>query len=209
MKKMTKKSPHKYTEEELEFIKNHVKTHQYKDMVVLFNEKFNTNVSIQALKHQASKHKFRTGRQFNFKRGVPSFTKGLKWDDYMTKEGQKNSRKTCFQKGSIPVNTKPIGSERIGKNGYIIIKTANPSVWKSKHTYIYEQTYGPIPKSHRVIFADGNNRNFDLDNLICISNKTALIMAKQQLFYKDLPEATKVGITIAKLIERSSNLAKK
>lgn len=206
---MTKKTPHKYTEEELEFIKNHVKTHQYRDMVILFNEKFTTNVSIQALKHQASKHKYRTGRQFNFKKNNVPFTKGLKWADYMSEESQKNSRKTCFQKGSMPANTKPIGSERVGKNGYIIIKTANPSVWKSKHTYIYEQTYGTIPKSHRVIFADGNNRNFNLDNLICISNKEALIMARQQLYYKDLPEATKVGVTIAKLIERSKERAQK
>lgn len=204
---MSKKTPHKYTEEELEFIKNHVKTHRYKDMVVLFNEKFNTNVSANSLKHQASKHKYRTGRQFNFKKNNVPFTKGLKWADYMSEESQKNSRKTCFQKGHIPANTKPIGSERVGKNNYIIIKTSdNPTIWKSKHKYLYEQTYGTIPKSHRVIFADGNNRNFDLDNLICISNKTALIMARQQLFYKDLPEATKVGITIAKLIERSKEL---
>ena len=40
---------------------------------------------------------------------------------------------------------------------------------RRKHHLIWEKAYGPIPKGHLVIFADGNRDNFSLENLILIS----------------------------------------
>jgi hypothetical protein len=42
--------------------------------------------------------------------------------------------------------------------------------WRPKHHLVWESHHGqPIPKGHAVIFGDGNNRNFDPDNLILVS----------------------------------------
>lgn len=70
-----------------------------------------------------------------------------------------------------------------------------------KGRYIYEQAYGKIPKGHKVIFADGDNRNFDLNNLVLVSNAEELIMNRNKLLKKD-NELTKVGITIAKVLDK-------
>ena len=71
-----------------------------------------------------------------------------------------------------------------------------------KSRYVYEQAYGTIPKGHKVIFADGNNRNFDLDNLVLVSNAEELIMNKRKLMKEDA-SLTKTGALIAKVLNKA------
>ena len=47
------------------------------------------------------------------------------------------------------------------------------SAYKSKAVLIYEQAYGPVPKTHCIIFLDGNKKNYSLDNLYCLDKKYA------------------------------------
>ena len=76
----------------------------------------------------------------------------------------------------------PVGSERVNK-GYILVKVAEPNVWLEKQRQIYESMYGNIPNGHKVIFADNNNRNFDINNLILVTDAEALIMNNRKLRY--------------------------
>lgn len=39
-----------------------------------------------------------------------------------------------------------------------------------KHRFLWETANGPIPKGHKVIFADGDKTNITLDNLIMVSS---------------------------------------
>ena len=66
-----------------------------------------------------------------------------------------------------------IGSERI-YSGYIEVKVSR-SEWRWKHYLIWEAAHGLIPDGHLIRFADGNNRNFCLDNLFAVS-RTDLIV---------------------------------
>lgn len=100
----------------------------------------------------------------------------------------------------------PVGSERESK-GYIMVKVAEPNVWIEKHRHIYESMYGNIPTGYKVIFADRNTRNFELDNLILVSNSEALIMNTKKLIYEDAT-LTKSGALIAKIIDRTNKLNK-
>lgn len=93
----------------------------------------------------------------------------------------------------------PVGSERINK-GYTLLKIAEPNVWIEKHRYIYESIYGKVPTGYKVIFADQDKRNFDIDNLILVSNSEALIMNTNKLIYENA-ELTKTGTLIAKVID--------
>ena len=101
----------------------------------------------------------------------------------------------------------PVGSERESK-GYIVIKIAEPNVWIEKHRYIYESKYGKIPKGYKVIFADKNKRNFDIENLVLVSNSEALILNTNNLIYEDA-ELTKTGVLIAKVINKTNELSKR
>lgn len=100
----------------------------------------------------------------------------------------------------------PVGSERINK-GYTLLKIAEPDVWIEKHRYVYENTYGKIPDGYKIIFADKNKNNFDLDNLILVTDAEALIMNSNNLI-SDNPDLTNTGSNIAKLIDSINKKSK-
>lgn len=204
--------PHYYTEEELEFLKVNYVTYSAKELTILFNEKFNLNLTPTRIKAVMTRHKFKSGRTGCFEKGNPAFNKGLKWNDYMSSESQAKSRKTCFNSdrsiNNANHNEVPVGTERLDKDGYVLVKQpyrtglASAKFWKYKHHIVWEEVNGTIPKGMNVIFADGNKLNCDIENLILVSNAELLIINQNHLYVKDLPEATKCGATIAKITEK-------
>lgn len=74
---------------------------------------------------------------------------------------------------------KPVGSERMGKDGYVMVKVAEwPTVpqtkdnWRFKHHIEWERANGrPVPEGWTVFFADGDKRNLDPDNLVALPRK--------------------------------------
>ena len=100
-----------------------------------------------------------------FKKGYIPPNKGKKWDEYASKETQEKMRRTCFKKGQIPKNHKPVGWERKTKDGYWEIKVAEPRTFKAKHRLLWEEHHGPIPKGVNIVFIDGNPDNITIENL--------------------------------------------
>lgn len=78
--------------------------------------------------------------------------------------------KTTFKKGHVPANKVELGHERKDKDGYWLVKVAEPNVFKHKHRVLWEKHYGPIPKGLVVSFIDGNPDNVCIGNL-CIETK--------------------------------------
>ena len=138
-----------------------------------------------------------------FEKGDIPFNKGKKWNEWMSKEGQENVKKTQFKKG-MPCcrRTRPLGTERLCKDGYVEVKVAKPNVWKQKQVYIYEQKYGEIPRGYVVIFLDGDKYNFDISNLSCISRRELLILNRRKLLKKD-KELSQAGVNVAKLLSKA------
>ena len=194
----------KYTEEVIQFMIDHYKGLDNIELAALLNEKFNLNLnkaSVSNAKTRLKKQGINLRNGINrgcFKKGQESFNKGKKWDEFMSKEGQANSRTTCFKKGNIPINHREVGSERINVDGYLEIKVAEPNIWKLKHRVIYEEAYGPIPEGHMIIFADSNKLNLNLDNLILITLSENLSMNRNGLRFNDA-ELTKTGLNITKI----------
>lgn len=117
-------------------------------------------------KSEAFLERNETGR---FKKGFVPFNKGVKQSTYMSEENRQKIKKTQFKKGQESHNTKPVGSERLDKDGYTYIKVEGRKKWQPKQRLIYSQKYGKIPPNHAIIFKDGNKQNFELDNLECVS----------------------------------------
>ena len=190
-----------YTQKQDEFLKQNVKGISLKELTNEFNEKFNLNLTERAISCRKCKLRLSSGINSGcFKKGHVPFNKGTK--------GLLKPNKTSFKKGHIPSNYRPIGSERVTKDGNIQIKTKDPNVWQLKHRYIYEQHYGTIPKGYNVMFSDKNKRNFDINNLILVSKTEDLIMNQNKLIYKN-NDCTKVGLVIAKIINKSYELNRK
>ena len=199
-----KKEQHrKYKDEHIEFVKNNVKGFTLKELTDRFNKKFNMNVSESAIANIKNKHNLQSGIVGGrFEKGQTSWNKGKKGS--MSPEQYEKCKATMFKKGNIPANARAIGRERVDKKGYILIKIQDGhknNNWIRKHRYLYEQKYGKVPKGHKVIFADGNNRNFDLNNLIVVSDAEELIMNRNNLFKEDT-ELTKAGVAVAKLLDK-------
>ena len=188
---------HKWSEEEKEYLASIVKGKTYKEIANLMKDKFDYDFTDQQIKGAMNRYNLRTETTGCFRKGSIPWNKGLK--------GYIGPNKTSFKKGTIPPQYRPVGSERVNKDGYIEIKVADPRTWKLKQRYVYEQYHGEIPKGYYVIFADQDKRNFDIDNLIAVSRSEILILNNNKLIYKD-KELTKVGVNIAKILSKASKL---
>lgn len=201
MKKITK-----WTDEVIEFMKCNYKGKDNIELAQLLNEKFNLNTNADRVSNVKSNLKRRKGLDLTtginrgcIKKGNIPFNKGKKWNEYLTKEQQEKSRKTCFKKGNIPQNYREVGSERVNVDGYWEIKVSEPNKWELKHRVIYKQNFGDIPKNCKVIFADGNKNNLELNNLILTTNAEELHLNKRGFRFKE-KELTETGLNIVKLI---------
>ena len=198
----------KYTAEHIDYITDNIKGRSYQDLTNMFNARFDMKLKISTMISLASRHGLRNERncRFNtgweptqFKKGHVPFNKG--------KKGVGGWEPTQFKKGNKPANYKPVGTERTNVDGYVEIKITDPNKWRSKHIVIWETVNGPIPKGHVVIFADRNNLNFELDNLILVSRKQLLELNRYKLIQED-KELTKTAINIVDLKIKISDMKK-
>jgi hypothetical protein len=173
--------PIKYNASELNFISRH-RTWTRKCLTRTFNCIFNRNISAANIKGLCDRNNWETGRTGRFKRGISSWSRGKKLDT--------GPNVTSFKRGHKPANHKPVGSERITKDGYIEIKIAEGNYkFKLKHRVTWEQHNGPIPKGHAIRFKDNNKQNCDINNLYLISQYENLMLNKYK--YNELDEALK------------------
>lgn len=191
---------HKYTEEQDQFLIDNVKGITLNELRRRFNEKFNLSLSEPAISNRKVKLNIQSGIVGGqFEKGHIPFNRDKKWDDYMSKEKQENCRKTTFKKGNVPGNHREVGSERINVEGYIEVKIAEPSKWDYKHRIVYEEAYGKIPKGCKIIFADSNKLNCNLDNLLLVTC-SELARLNQNGLIKDNADLTKAGLNLTKLM---------
>lgn len=163
-----------------------------------FNEQFNCKIGMSALKQTLKRKGIKSGRTGYFEKGHKPWNTGTK--------GLVKPNSGQFKKGSIPRNRKPFGHERPGKDGYIEMKVPeqNPYTgvfgrYKFKHVWLWERENGPRPKDSAIIFKDGNNRNFSLDNLECVTRAELLCLNRHR--YKKQPAELKPSVLALSKLE--------
>ena len=179
----------KYTEAELDFLRRYCRDYTDRQLVHLFKAKFGVTLTLSQIKGTRSRHKMLTGRDGCFKPGnVPH-----------PLAGAKSANKTSFKPGQRPVNWRPVGSERVSKDGIIEVKIAEPRKWQSKHSVVWEQHHGrKVPPGHIVMFADGDRKNFDIDNLVLVSRRENVIYNKRGYSHAE-PEVKAALIGVVRL----------
>ena len=206
----------KYTQEHIDYIAANIQGCPFSELTEKFNERFSTNLSVQAMISLADRNGLHNGRdtKFNegyaptqFKKGNSPWNKGMKGINF-------GGRATQFKPGNKPHNWVPLGSERITKDGYVQVKVQEGTFqknWRGKHILIWEEHNGPVPPGHAVIFGDGDIRNFDPDNLILVSRKQ-LVRMNQCGLIQGSADLTRTGAVIAdiynKIGERKKNRPK-
>lgn len=179
----------KWTTEMIEWLKHHYEDDSYNRLAIKINETFNVKVTGSSIEHKITR--------LGLKKSKESIKRYILPNAF------------SFKKGHIPASKKPIGYERIHPDGYTFVKVAEPDVFIGKHRVVYEQYHGPIPENYNVIFADGNKSNFNIDNLVLVSNAELVIINTRKLRFKGNTEATKTGVMLAKLMIRGGQLAKR
>lgn len=189
---------HKYTEEEHKFLKSFIPGHTYKEIVAEYNKIFREPITVSRVKGYMANHKINNGLTGRFKKGHIPANKGT----HPPTVGR--MAETQFKKGGLPPNTKPIGYERITKDGYIEVKIkmrpSNPKCndnFKLKHRLVWEEAHGHIPPGCNIIFLDGNRQNCDIKNLAIVTKQEHQQMTKRNL-RSEIPQMTEIGIAIAK-----------
>lgn len=115
------------------------------------------------------------GRAHRFQKGHVPANKGLRRPGWSVGR----MRETQFKKGErrgVAVRLyRPIGTERISKDGYLERKINDDlplqARWRAVHLILWEATHGPVPKGHAVAFRNGDKRDIRLENLQLITRR--------------------------------------
>lgn len=169
------------------------------ETATMMRTKFGKEWTAQQVRSYIKNHKLKNGCNTQFRKGHVPFNKDKKF--------QGKTNRTTWKKGNIPHNYKPVGSERLSRDGYIEVKVADHNKWRLKHVAIYEQAHGKVPKGHKVIFLDQNRMNVSLDNLEMISDSELLYINKNIKMGTDV-DANRVRITMSKVMTAASRKAK-
>ena len=166
----------RYTEEERQFLMEYIPGHHHYEVAQAFSEKFRPITKAQVRSFVHNNH-VSTG--FRGSEGMPAWNRG--------KHHKSTGRaiETQFQKGQMPHNWRPVGSERIQADGYMMVKIAEPKTWILKQHYVWQKANGPIEKDEIIVFLDGNRQNCELSNLRKISRKIHGIINHLHLTYCD------------------------
>ena len=158
----------------------------------LVSAHFGFDFTIRQCAAYKKNHGINTGLTGQFEKGHTPANKGMK-GNYAP-----GSEKGWFTKGHIPKNYRPVGSERISKDGYVEVKTREPNKWELKHRVVWRNYNGEVPRGHIIIFRDGDKMNVAIDNLMLIKRSAHAVMNHTDLheYTGDLKE---VAVRIAEL----------
>ena len=172
----------KYTPEMIDFIRCLAQNNNTHDILNLFNEKYNANVSLHNIRNAMFRNKInknipcKKGRPYGYN-GEREYSVGHEFTLY--RSGQK--------KNMVYVKISKEGKGKRKRSGE----------WVLKHRLLWEQANGKIPEGYNIIFLDNNHNNFDLSNLEMASITEIHLLNKYGLNFND-KDMTKLGLTIVR-----------
>lgn len=209
-----------YSADELAFIQS-VSTWPRAEAHAAFCQRFGRDDVTAQNFHALCKRKgWMTGRSGCFAKGQVSWNKGKPCAPG-TGGRHPNSRRTQFTKGErrgVAVKLyKPIGTERIAKDGYVERKIHDglplQSRWRAVHLIEWEAVNGPLPAGHALKCLDGDKSNTDPSNWEAIPRAVLARLNggrhKRRLAFDDAaPEIKPTLMAMAKLEHRASQARK-
>lgn len=174
---ITKGKLRSFTDEQYEWVKLQYKRLTIEQITTAFNHTFGTEKTINQIRAFTRNHKMKSGRTGRFNPGCKTWNAGMKgW------QAGGNSAATQFKKGDMPLNHKPVGSERIdNKDGFVMVKVSEPRTWRLKHIIEWEKHHGKVPESHKIWFIDNDRTNCDISNLMLVTTAEHAVVNKMGL----------------------------
>lgn len=204
-----------YSDDELAWIEAHC-TMPRRECHDAFVQRFGrTDVSQLHLAALCKRKGWLTGRTGRFEKGVPSWSAGKKLGtrgrsvETQFKPGQRTGRATALYK--------PIGTERVTRDGYVERKIHDgmplQSRWRAVHLIRWEEANGPVPEGYCLKCLDGDKANTAPSNWVAVPRALMPRLAgRWGINYDDAPEELKPTLlAIAQLAHqaREARRAKK
>jgi hypothetical protein len=171
---------HSFTEREIRFLEENAAGRLRAELTWMFNLFFQLDLTVNQVGQFCWRNRL-PGLDTRFKKGVVSNPA------QSIKRGERRSPETEFRPGKKLNNAAAVGDEVVDTGGYTRVKVRSRSPlprrhWKLKHHLVWEAANGrKVPKSHAVIFADGDKGNLDPGNLLCVSRAELAVMNRWHL----------------------------
>lgn len=162
--------PIRYSQAELDWIKAH-STVPRAQMHREFVERFaRQDVSLENLHALCKRRGWMTGRDGKFASGHATHNKGRK--GYCAPGSEKGWFAPGERRGVAVKLYKPIGSERLSKDGYLERKIHDglplQSRWRAVHLIRWEELHGPVPAGHCLKCIGDDKTNTAPENWVLI-----------------------------------------
>lgn len=141
------------------------------------------------------------GAKHQFNKGNVPLNKGKKQSEFMTSEAIEKTIPTRFKKGQMPHNKALIGHTRTTKDGYILVKVAEPNTFKLLHRFVWKVWNGEIPAGCNIAFKDGNRQNCNIENLYLKTKQQNMAENTIQRYPAELQEILKINKKLTRKIE--------
>ncbi|TIU02311.1 MAG: HNH endonuclease [Mesorhizobium sp.] len=161
----------RYSDEELSFLEWR-QAFSRRELHAAFVARFGrADVTLEQIKALCSRKGWLTGRDGCFVKGQTPLNKGMRC--LPGKGGRHpNAQRTQFKQGAVngraAARYKPIGTERINKDGYLERKVNDGMPpqrrWRLVHIIRWEELNGPLTEGSALKCLDGNRRNTEPSN---------------------------------------------
>lgn len=164
-----------------EFLRSAIPGRTEREIADVFEREFGIRLTRAQVKNAKARLGARSGTHGGrFEPGHVPANKGRTWDEMgIPEESRERMRATQFKPKQVPHNARdlPIGSERLGKGGYIEVKVREHSpvpcsnkCWVMKQRLVWEEANGRRLKPGEVVlFCDGDRTNLDPENLVAVT----------------------------------------
>jgi len=186
-----------FSQQEIKYLIAEYQKFEATKLAVKFNKKYKRDITANQLKFFFKNNKITCGRTGRFEKGSTPWSKGT--------VGLAKPNSGSFSKGDLVWNRKPVGTERENPDGYIIIKTAEPSTWEFKQRVMWETHFGKIPAGHFVRIKNGSRSDFGIDDLCLVSAKESMYLSHLN-FASAKKELQPVMLTLARIQAKESEL---
>lgn len=186
---------HRWTPEQLAFMRRVVRGRSYAETTELVNARFGLELKASQIASCIGNHGMDTGRTGRFEKGHVPPNKGRR--GYCAP----GSEKGHFKKGNVSFNRVPIGTEKRRADGYVWVKIQDGhknANWRQKHVLAWEAANGPVPDKHCVMLIDGDATNCALENLILV-HRNDLVRFNHMGMQRGADGVTEAGVLVARL----------
>lgn len=112
---------------------------------------------------------------------------------------------TQFKAGCVPHTWRPIGTDRVSKEGYLQRKVSDTGVTRrdyvAVHHLVWRMHGNALPVGHALVFRDGDKRNLDINNLELVHR--AELMRRNSVH--QLPKEAALAAQLVGCIRRQIN----